>query len=109
MKSMAHQFLDFCRSKPADEAYSFISNENCALAQFLKAAGYPVESVGGSFWRDTRDVVHDLPPPLYWSDLGYGVLCECRTFGALADRLEAALSPPREAQAIEHVLQEAAE
>lgn len=80
MKSLAHQFLDFCRSKPAEEAYPFWHAERCAVGQFIASRGLNVFE--GEGW-DIFDRLHD----------GTGTVGdEPWTFGALADRLEKALS-----------------
>lgn len=86
MQDLANQFLTFCRSKPADEGYDYSDTDSCALCQFLRMAGYPVFTVGGTFWFDDNHVKHPIPEPLR------GLLHDGeRNFSALADRLEAAL------------------
>jgi len=88
MKSLSHQMLDFCRSKPADEEYDFLDNCGGALFQFLSNAGYPVAGVSGyGVWVDAEGNRHQPgidPEGDLLSD-------EPTTFGALASRLEAAL------------------
>jgi len=92
MQSLSHQFLTFCRSKPADEVYNYFNTEGCALYQFLTEAGYPVSGVGGVYWREgalgTNSCVrHYLP-----DGMPIAISMRPHTFSALADRLEALLS-----------------
>ena len=79
MQSLTHQFLTFCRSKPADEEYCFVNSDICALAQFGQFAGIK-ELVGsdGTAWFKKHQAIYD-------------VVSQETTFGALADRLEAHL------------------
>jgi hypothetical protein len=88
MKSMSHQFLDFCHEKPADEAYRYSDNSGCAFAQFLLASGMARQpGVGGFSWVDWEtDQWHQIPEAVR-----VALIPEPTTFGALADRLEAAL------------------
>lgn len=91
MQSLAHQFLTFCRSKPADEEYNYCSPAGCAFAQFLEHAGFAKEpGVDSTEWCDMslpKPVEHPLP-----AHVDKCVIALPETFGALADRLEAALS-----------------
>lgn len=87
MKSIEHQFLDFCRSKPADEAFDLMDCQNCALAQFYHAHGYPISAALILSWRDHDGVDHDVPYAVA-SAVG---LTRPHTFGAVADALEAKL------------------
>lgn len=66
-------FLEFCRSKPADEEYDMTDSAVCALAQF----GFPGVD---EFVRPEAGI----PPEVYSAT----VWCDPYTFGALADRLE---------------------
>lgn len=79
MQSLAHQFLEFCRSKPADEEYDYWDTRNCAVQQFVQQGlGYEADSV-----RAYGHVAHasrHLAIPQPW------------TFGALATRLASALT-----------------
>ena len=81
MQSLSHQFLTFCRSKPADEAYNFYAlsynSKGCAVTQFTATLGH---KAGSDLWCNLHDRVEDLVVNRPW------------TFGALADRLEAALA-----------------
>jgi len=76
MRSLSHQFLDFCRSKPADEEYKYTDPSACAFYQFAIANGIPnpVRYSSGLPALIEQVVNHDD-----------------ETFGALASRLEAAL------------------
>lgn len=89
--TLAHEFLDFCRSKPADEEYHYCATGSCAFAQFLIATGRATEPcVGSDDWFDEADRPsgdHDIP-----RELVTPLSRVPETFGALADRLEAALS-----------------
>lgn len=81
-QSLSQQFLTWCRSKPADEEYDYVSHENCALAQFLKDAGYCEKPhCRGSYWIDDDGASHSIPKKLIYALIS-------PTFGALADRLE---------------------
>lgn len=70
MKTLQEQFAEWARAKPADEAYSFMSN-NCAVYQFEKAIGLEPYSLNYNYHK----LAVSFP----------------RTFGALADRIEARL------------------
>lgn len=87
MQSLTDQFLTFCRSKPADEGYDYIHNDECAFGLFLTASGYSERPmVASDGWRDNAGVDHPLP---FDDDI---LSEEPWTFGALADRLEAAIA-----------------
>lgn len=74
---MTQDFLKFCRSKPAYEAYNPSNSNSCALAQF----GKPLLS----HYTCTR---YGVPLQVYEAAVhGKGPF----TFGALAKRLEALL------------------
>lgn len=80
------EFLDFARSKPADEAYCYTSNGDCPIAQFLKDTGRCEKpSVGKTAWRSV-----DAFDWRYFDDrLDAEVAGANHTFGALVARLEA--------------------
>lgn len=91
MRSLSHQFLDFCRSKPADEEFDPTESSECAFYQFADANGIPDPD------RDALDI-----PEVIWQAIVDCVQTRRRpgkffaredkyTFGALADRLEAEL------------------
>ncbi len=82
-------FAAFCRGKPADEAYDYMSCYDCACAQFLKAtdrAKAPI--VGGDFYIDA-DGHHSFPAEVARA-IHNGR--EGNTFAALATRLEALIA-----------------
>ena len=86
MKSLEGQFLDFCRSKPADEAYDYCDSTVCALAQFASFAGIrELVGAGGTSWLNEHPRLHEAVCPME----GEGEW----TFGALTARLEAASTP----------------
>lgn len=85
MKSLAEQFLDFCRSKPADETYNIDRADVCAFAQFAEAIGLPNPER-----RDLADVPEPIRGALYPTDDTESMFVG--TFGALATRLEEALT-----------------
>lgn len=91
MQSLSQQFLDYCRTKPADEEYRYEGCQQCALFQFLTAAGYPVFTVGPRYWSDIDGGKHELPiellPQCY--DGGGVISLYPRTFGAVVERFEA--------------------
>lgn len=91
MKDMTHQFLDWLRSKPADESYDYEDCTGCAFTQFLIASGYASEpSCSAGIWRDKakgeKIGAHTVP---FDDDV---LVCWPWTFGAAADRLERALT-----------------
>jgi hypothetical protein len=95
MKSLAHQFLDFCRSKPADEEYEYTDNNGCAFAQFLIAAGYSNKpDVAFDSWTDIDGRERPMQPLIEKAVVKCdgGLPNWGRTFGALATRLEQALN-----------------
>lgn len=88
MQSLTHQFLAFCRSKPADEGYNFADTCGCAFGQFLSATGIcETPYVGGFTWGNAPGDKHPLPSAVAGALVGYPW-----TFGALTTRLEAALA-----------------
>lgn len=93
MKDLAHQFLDFARSKPADEEYVYECSGHCAFAQFLRENGFAKEPfVDPWFWQDGNGPEHRLPPGV--NDCLNPVSRDTNrfTFGALTTRLESILS-----------------
>ncbi len=89
MQSLSHQFLTFCRSKPRDEEYNYLSINECAFCQFLRATGFPVKHVGPEEWTDTSGLKHQFDPAIEQAlgNFKCGEPNNGRTFGALADRL----------------------
>lgn len=87
--------LAWARTKPADKAYDYGSNGNCALCQFLRETGRcATPSVGGRTWSDrslwsgrASYPTFDIPDPI-----GTALIAE--TFGQLVSRLEK-LAPER--------------
>lgn len=87
MISLTHQFLAWCRSKPADEEFVYGDIYNCAFAQFLKESGICADPrVGGTYWSD-RSIKnapnHELPKKLC-----VALLTPPFAFGSLAERVE---------------------
>ena len=79
MQSLRQQFETWVRNRPADEEYNYWDTLNCACGQFAETLGASHDSdlrlkIEGRFSRFAAE--HP------W------------TFGALADRLEAALKVP---------------
>jgi hypothetical protein len=77
--------LAWARTKPADEAYRYNSNTDCALCQFLRETGRAERpSVGGTTWRPVAfsGVERRIPEQICQALLA-------DTFGALVKRLEA--------------------
>lgn len=88
--SFTHAILEWARSKPADKAYDYLSNDNCIIAQFLKETGRAAKpSVDGHGWCDGDGPEH----PYDWrvdqaANTGWA---DTQTFGAFAARLEKAM------------------
>lgn len=78
MNDRTHQFLEFCRSKPAHEEYDQRDNRNCALGRF----GF-IASEFTCVWNGI---------PLWLYDTTVCATKKERTFGALADRIERQLA-----------------
>jgi len=77
------------RTKPARGTYSFFDNDNCVLAQFLKACGYREPDVGGYSWRASgseRDI------PGVFRKIAHGECGDSWTFGGALKRAEKALA-----------------
>lgn len=70
-------FVEFCERKPAHEEYDFTDARNCAVAQFLKSVGV----------QNYVLLSQEIPAP--FSD---PVCFRPWSFGALADRLRAAIA-----------------
>lgn len=93
MKSLTDQFTDWARTKPADEAYDYCDNHNCAFAQFLIANGLAEQpAVTADDWYDAaisftgyREVPRCVSDAL--SAFSFNLPHGGRTFGALASRL----------------------
>lgn len=81
------EILAWARTKPADEWYDYGDIQGCAVYQFVKERGLPIDCAGGfGHWFDTEGEMHGGGIPA-------GVLCNSpNTFGALADRLKQALA-----------------
>jgi hypothetical protein len=49
--------LTWARTKPADEAYSYLDNSGCAVAQFLRETGRAAKPIVYSdpAWKDGED------------------------------------------------------
>lgn len=96
----ANAFLAFCRSKPADEVYAYFNPTCCALSQYgRERLGYASPRAGADYVFDgqNRDSDRYGPsrvecPRVVADAITNGRLC----FGALADRLEAALAEQSE-------------
>lgn len=84
MKSLSHQFLDFCRSKPADEEYDYLRSSVCAFYQFAVANGIP-DPVRSSYSYGLFN------GPEIPAALNGAIRVRPWTYGALASRLEAEL------------------
>lgn len=95
---MTHQFLDWLRSKPADEEYGYWCDQ-CAIGQFLVENGYAtkpemcrevwIEQVAGTAFGQE----HPIPVLMDVASRGDTSVCEPHTFGAAASRLEKLLQP----------------
>jgi hypothetical protein len=82
--------LTWARTKPADEAYDYLANCNCALAQFLRETGRsPSPWVTGFDWREGSFDGQRHQMPKVVAD---AVNAFPNTFGAFADRLEKVLA-----------------
>jgi len=85
----AEDFLAFCKSKPSEEAYDYVDDQRCALAQFLRSIGREDVSVGSHGFSDHTTGRDDQPIP----DTIYRALRSLdNTFGELALRMEGELS-----------------
>lgn len=81
--------LAWARTKPADEEYEYCSNDNCAVAQFLKETGRSKEpSVDPFFWTDNRGKERRIDPLI--DDAATPPSMTKQTFGEFAKRLELA-------------------
>jgi hypothetical protein len=82
--------LEWARTKPAGDPYSYIDNNNCALCQFLRETGRCARpAVAGHYWRDTDsgDIFEQRPFPDGRMGMEYALMAG--TFGGLVARLEA--------------------
>ena len=83
-------FLAWLKTKPADEEYDYLDNNQCVVAQFLKDTGRMSKpNVGGFDFRNkaARDPRASTDLPAFLSGV---VLHEApTTFGALAARIGA--------------------
>ncbi|QIG70705.1 hypothetical protein EVB91_154 [Rhizobium phage RHph_I1_18] len=91
-QQLKEEFLAFCKSKPADERYSYVSTSGCAFAQFLKH-NHPRNHVNvGPNWYflGTSHVPRHLPVAI--ADAVAGPFHEgfpgSYTFGQVVERLE---------------------
>jgi hypothetical protein len=84
--------LEWSRTKPAGEGYDYGEPGECAIAQFLRETGRAANPNVGEFaWRDGGKGTL-LPPhldALVFADRDVSQ----RTFGALAQRIEALMVP----------------
>lgn len=79
MKTLIHQFEDFCRSKKEDEEYIYLDCSICACGQFFKSIGM------------YQDYIHPHGQTMY--NIRHEMEClamkQPHTFGALAERIHA--------------------
>jgi hypothetical protein len=87
----AEQFLAFARTKPADEAYNYMSNGNCAFAQFLRAQGYENPRVFGFDYSLSGLFGNTQPLPAALIENDSRAL-QADTWGECVARLEAVLA-----------------
>lgn len=82
---MIEEFIEFCRSR-GDETYEYLSNEHCAVAQFLKATARAKEPnvAGESYTSDSGEEI-SLDPLMDALAVKHP-----RTFAGIASRYEAA-------------------
>ncbi len=101
MQSLSHQFLAYCRSKPADGAYDYGDICGCAFALFVRESGICDDATVGSVSWGSPGEERPFPaavdaalnnPTSTVVRFELPVSARGTTFGALADRLEAALS-----------------
>jgi len=88
-KPFAYAILDWARSKPADERYSYLDRCDCAIGQFLKETGRAHKPlVLGDTWQE-RDggAVHSFD-----ARVDAAANDDDETMGGFAKRLESALS-----------------
>lgn len=77
-------FLEFVRSKPAEEVYPAWDGCGCALYQFLTAQGVAVKEAGFFTYDDGDGQIHEALPQA----VGKMIRFEPYTWGSLASRLE---------------------
>lgn len=78
-------FYLFARAKPAGETYSWRSHDNCAWIQYMNSLS-EAERIPPQRW------IHaPIAPVFYLTAPRLGEDCDAITWGALADRLEAAM------------------
>ena len=92
------EFLDWVRTKPADEAYDYNDPSDCAICQFLRDAGRcDRPSVGTTVWNRLGHLfdggpTYTLPAHVSKASMGRDEdAVSDWTFGALATRLQALL------------------
>ncbi len=90
--TMPH-LIEWLRTKPADETYSYSSIHTCLIAQYLKAHGRWLVSVGGDSyhcnkWSPLGWVIHRQLPNGF-SKVALDFSYKGNTFGAALKRAEA--------------------
>lgn len=83
IENFDQRFLEFAKSRPADELYNPISIHNCALAQFVKSLGWDYS--GSTYYGDTETLIHYKYPPISYD---VAIHLDITTWGNLADALE---------------------
>lgn len=79
-------FLEFCRSKPAGEAFNYNSNL-CAFGTFLRSRGVPSFTMYGDGWNEGgTGICYDKQHP-FTPEFGAALVAEPHTYSALASRL----------------------
>lgn len=86
MKNMltVEAFAEWCEKQPADGEYDYAEPQDCPIAQFLRANGFPEARVNSVDWRESDRTYdyHNLP-----RGFDDAVIESPRTFGSLAQRL----------------------
>ena len=88
------QILAWARTKPAEEAYEYTANENCALCQFIRETGradHP--SVGAHYWNEWEGVTYGRLIARHTFPDGLANTLQARSFGELVSRLEKLVPP----------------
>lgn len=86
MLSFLGQFENFCRSKPADEEYTYMDAVNCPCAMFATSLGMDQEYLGHSEPKVLRKMIED-GTTYEFVELEIYAATTPHTYGALADRI----------------------
>lgn len=72
--------IAWLEKQPAETTYHYMNTDDCLFCRYLRVCGFPLNSMGGDYWRDNDGNKHALPKELQEVPLG------ATTYGAALER-----------------------